>query len=168
VKIRAVVKGATTFIPGIERILPKAGPGNNLPSSYFYGVWLKHIAFLSENELYGPPKCIAELGPGNTLGIGIMGLLTGADRYYGLDVVAHTTRTSNLTVLDELIEILNNRTPRPRKGWPDFDHMLDEHHFPSRILKEEQLAKALEPERLKRIRQALTSPAGQAGEILID
>lgn len=165
--IRSVVKGAMTFVPGMERLLPKPIAGNNPPSSYFYGVWLKHVAFLAENGLYGPPRTVAELGPGDTLGLGIAALLSGADRYYGLDIIAHTTREANLKVLDELVPFFQKRAARPTKGFPDFDHMLDERLFPGRIITDEALASALRPERIEHIRRALASPAGKSEGITL-
>jgi hypothetical protein len=37
-KIRSVVKGALTFIPGAQRFLPKPNAGNNPGTGYYYGV----------------------------------------------------------------------------------------------------------------------------------
>ena len=166
-KIRVVVKGALTFIPGAERLLPKAIASDNPPPAYFYGVWLKHLTLLHSQRVFGSPQKIAELGPGDSLGLGIAALLSGVDCYYGLDIVSHTKPEHNLGVLEQLLEMFRTRAPRPSKGWPEFDHLLDERLFPSHILSDQLLEKSLAPERVAHIRAALLSPTGRSGPITI-
>lgn len=166
-RLRPVIKGALTFIPGFEHILPKAIASRNPPPEYYYGVWLKHIALLNANGFPGLPAKVAELGPGDSLGLGIAALLSGVDTYYGLDVVAHTKPEENLSTFDKLLERFKTRAPRPNKGWPDFDHLLDQRLFPSHILTDEILRKSLAPERLQHIRSALTNSSGRSGPIHI-
>jgi hypothetical protein len=107
------------------------------------------------------------VGPGDSLGLGLAALLTGADRYYGLDVVAHANTKQNLDALGVLTELFARRAPRPTKGWPDFDDLLDDGLFPSKILSRDVLSRTLAPERLRLIREALEDPKGQAGPITI-
>lgn len=166
-RIRAVVKGALTFIPGAQSILPKRNAGGYPGTPYSYGVWLKHVALMSENGIDSAVESVAELGPGDTLGLGIAALLSGAERFYGLDVVAHTNPAQNLNVLDELAELLHRRAPRPTKGWPDFDHLLDTGLFPSEVLTDQRLSASLAPQRIERIRQLLSTQTEQAGSITL-
>ncbi len=126
--IRPLVKGALTFVPGADRILPKPIAGSRPPSSYFYGVWLKHLSYLLDLG-FPMPNSVAELGPGDSLGIGICALLSGAQRYVGLDIYAHTAPRENVRMLHELAELFGTCAPRPTKGWPDFDALLDESLF---------------------------------------
>ena len=152
----------------MQKLLPKKHLGSQLAApSYYYGVWLKHLSVLAKNGLYGRFDSVAEVGPGDSLGLGLAALLTGADRYYGLDVVAHANTRQNVAALDELVELLARRAPRPTKGWPDFDDLLDEGLFPSKILSRDLLSRTLAPERLRLIREALEAPKGQAGPITI-
>jgi hypothetical protein len=126
--LRPFVKGALTFVPGAQALLPKPNAGKNPPTSYFYGVWLKHMSYLL--DLGVPmPKSVAELGPGDTLGLGICALLCGVRRYVGLDIYQHTVARENIKVLHELAALFRERAPRPTKGWPDFDSLLDERLF---------------------------------------
>jgi SAM-dependent methyltransferase len=162
-RIRPVVKGALTFVPGMQRLLPKPHAGKRPPTAYFYGVWLKHLAILRENGLYRSPRSVAELGPGDCLGLGIAALLCGAERFIGLDVVAHTNPAQNLQVLDELVELFRRRAPRPAKGWPDFDRYLDAGYFPGRTLTAESLAVWLAPGRVENIRNMLRHPGEGTG-----
>lgn len=165
--LRAFVKGALTFVPGMQAILPKPNAGSNPPPEYFYGVWLKHITLLAKNGLDDLPQCVAELGPGDSLGLGLAALLSGVDCYYGLDIFAHTDRATNQRVLDQLVKMFHSRAPRPTRGWPDFDHLLDPRHFPSHILTDERLARSLSAERLQSIRRALESPDERDGGITL-
>jgi SAM-dependent methyltransferase len=162
-----LVKGALTFIPGVEGLLPKRLASHDPPASYYYEVWLKHLAFLHENKLYNAPEAIAELGPGDSLGIGIAALLSGANCYYGLDVVAHTDLARNLKVLDELLGLFERRAPRPETGWPNYDHLLDPALFPSQVLTEQVLAAALTPDRIASIRRILATGTERDGAITI-
>src|ERR1700722_2033300 len=166
-QIRSVVKGALTYIPGAEKFLPKPNASNNPATQYYYGVWLKHIALLADNGIDTAVESVAELGPGDSLGLGIAALLSGADRFYGLDVVAHTNPAHNLIVFDELADLLRQRAPRPTKGWPDFDHLLDSRLFPSKVLTEQRLLASLTPQRIELIRQILTTGTEQAGSITL-
>ena len=59
------------------------------------------------------PGVVAELGPGNSLGIGLSTLLSGADRYHAFDVVPHAQVNHNLAVLDELIALFKARADIP-------------------------------------------------------
>ena len=48
--------------------------------------------------LNGVPAVIAELGPGNSLGVGLAGLISGAEKYYGLDVVKYSSSSETLSI----------------------------------------------------------------------
>lgn len=161
--IRALVKGALTFVPGADYFLPKVIASSNPPSSYFYGVWLKHLALLNANGVHDFPQVVAELGPGDTLGLGLAAVLSGVSSYYGLDVVAHTNRAGNTRILSELIDMFRRRAPRPTKGWPDFDGLLDSRLFPSDILTEARLNKSLSEVRLESVRTALDAGRSDDG-----
>lgn len=166
-QLKPIVKGALTFLPGMANVLPESG-GHTGSAAYCYGVWLKHLVMLRHHGMADIPACMAELGPGASLGTGIAALLSGVDRYVALDVVKHTDIAANLKVFDELTTMFQRRQPRPRKGWPDFDRYLDDRLFPSHILTDEHLQKTLAPERIARIRRAIAQPGRQFGGISIE
>jgi hypothetical protein len=165
--IKPVVKGLLTYVPGMMKILPKGSGGSTKSAAYCYGVWLKHITLLWENGMHSIPNTLAELGPGDSIGIGLAAMLSGVDNYYSLDVVRFANTNLNLKIFDELVTLFRHRTARPTKGWPDFDCYLDENLFPSHILTEEVLAKSLAEDRVARIRTALADPEAQQKEITI-
>ena len=157
-KIEPVLKGLLTFIPGVRRVVLKKGTGGTNSASYCYGVWLKHLTLLWENGLTEIPNTLAELGPGDSLGIGLAGVLSGVKTYYALDVVEHSNIDSNLQIFDELVELFKSRAARPTKGWPDFDNYLDATLFPNHILTEDLLKKSLDQKRIDAIRRAIKFP----------
>lgn len=102
------------------------------------------------------PRTVLELGPGDSIGIGLMALLTGAEQYYALDAVRHALTKTNLKVFDDLVKLLMMQAPIPSGG--EFSEVLpklEDYRFPKQILNEARLAQALAPERLDRLRNYL-------------
>jgi hypothetical protein len=153
--IRAAAKGLLTFLPGMRGMLSEKGTGGTNSASYCYGVWLKHLTLLSQNGMRAIPSTLAELGPGDSLGVGLAAMLCGVNRYYALDVVMHSNTDVNLKIFDELVRLFKARAARPTKGWPDFDEYLDSTLFPSHILTDRVLVESLSENRLKTIRDAI-------------
>jgi SAM-dependent methyltransferase len=107
--IKPLIKGLLTFIPGAPGLLPKGRTGGTNRASYCLDVWLKHLALLRASGMREMPRTLAELGPGDSIGVGLAALLSGVDRYYALDVVRFSDTASNLAVFDELAAL--------SKGW---------------------------------------------------
>lgn len=123
----------------------------------YYSVWMKHLCFLNASGLVGVPKCVAEIGPGSTLGVGLSALLSGAQEYYAFDLVAHTTIEENILLLDQLVELFRNKTGVSNSGgFPNYRGLVDATLFPSHILNEQDLSEALSPTRIASIRRALS------------
>lgn len=168
-QVTTILKGALTFIPGITRVVPRIGVGTGGTNSalYCYGVWLKHLAMLHANGMRSMPNTIAELGPGDSLGIGLAAMLSGVNHYYALDVVKHASTDVDLAILDELVQLFQARTARPPKDWPDYDNLLDDRLFPSHILTDSVLEASLAPERIAKIRAALKHQANAQADISV-
>lgn len=107
--IKPVIKGLLTFVPGVPGILPKGRTGGTNRASYCLEVWLKHLAMLRAAGMRSMPGALAELGPGDSIGVGLAALLSGVDRYYALDVVRFSNTGSNLAIFDELAELSKAR-----------------------------------------------------------
>jgi hypothetical protein len=162
---RPLAIGLSSFVPGGERLLARKGTGGTGSARYCYEVWLKHLVLLQAHGMRALPRSLAELGPGDTLGVGLAAILCGVERYFALDVVRYSNTQANLAVFDELLELLHSRAPRSTKGWPDYDEYLDEHLFPSDILTDEILGEALAPPRVADIRAAIASGKSRRVEI---
>ena len=156
--LRPIALGIATYIPGLAQLLARKGTGGTDSAIYCYEVWLKHLVLLWAGGMHAIPATLAELGPGDSLGVGIAAMLCGTNRYYGLDVVEHSSTGTNLAILDQLVELLRDRAPRSRKGWPDYDEHLDARLFPSHILTDALLERTLAKDRVERIRDALVHP----------
>jgi len=108
------------------------------------------------NGLSAQPEVIAELGPGDSLGIGLAALLSGANTYYAFDVVSHASNKRNIEVFDDLVILFKHRMNIPDDTrFPLIKPRLDSYNFPHHILTEERLTKALRSDRLESIRNAL-------------
>ncbi|MDB5758712.1 MAG: hypothetical protein JWM30_2001 [Burkholderia sp.] len=153
--IRPIAKVLLNSMPGIRTLLKRKQGGDTGSALYCYGVWLKHLTLLAKNGVQLPPKSVAELGPGTSMGTGLAAMLCGADTYYALDVVDYSNAPLNLRILDELVALFRQRAPRPTRGWPCFDQYLGPDLFPRHILTDDVLAASLADSRIARIRKAL-------------
>ena len=154
--VKTLAKGLATWIPGVHRTFanPKTGLGTGT-ASYSYGVWMKHLVLLWQHGMRHIPRTVVELGPGTSVGTGLAALLTGAERYVGIDAIAHADTGTNVQVFHELLRLFRNRAPRPTAGYPSYDQYLDERLFPSSILTGERLVAALARERVGRLEGAV-------------
>ncbi len=179
-KMKLIAKGLLTYIPGTqvlkeivshlpggEQLVGKRMHGGTSYAHYCYDVWLKHLTHLWQNGMHQMPTTLAELGPGDSLGIGIAAMLSGVDHYVALDVVRHSNLKNNLRVLDELVAMFKSRAPRPAKGWPDYDQYLDDKLFPGHILTDDVLKRSLDDQRIEAIRAALKSSQGKSDGLSI-
>jgi len=158
--VRTLAKGLATWIPGVHRTFanPKTGLGTGT-ASYCYGVWMKHLVLLWQHGMRHIPRTVVELGPGASAGTGIAALLTGAERYVGVDAIARADGVRNAELFHELLRLFRNRAPRPTAGYPPYDQYLDGRLFPSSILTEERLEAALARDRVARLEGAVRALA---------
>jgi SAM-dependent methyltransferase len=159
-RLAPVARGLLTFVPALNDLIPPSrSVGHTDSARYCYGVWLKHLTLLHAHGMPAVPNTLAELGPGESLGVGLCALLSGANHYVGLDAVAHSSSDRNLQLLPELIRLFRARAPNPDKGWPAFASYLDERSFPGHILGEQLLEQTLAAARVEDIRVALANPS---------
>ncbi len=155
-RIRPILRGLKSYLPFFSAT--PTGTGGTISARYCYGVWLRHQVVLDENGLDPHPRVVAELGPGDSLGIGLAALLSGVQRYIALDVVAHAAPERNLAVFDELAVLFRDRAPVPDDAeFPQVHPQLGGYDFPAHILDAGRLQRALTPARLQKIREDLAS-----------
>lgn len=97
-KILPLMKGAVRKVLSRKKFDHSTGGTNN--SRYCYAVWMRHLVFAYNNGIKDICGTIAELGPGDSLGIGLTGLLTGCDKYYALDVHRYWDISRNVQIFD--------------------------------------------------------------------
>jgi hypothetical protein len=166
--LRPLIRGLATYVPGARKVFARGTGGTNAPR-YCYSVWLRHLVMARRSGLPADPEVIAELGPGDSLGIGLCAVLTGARRYLAFDVVRYADTERNLRVFDELVELLRSRAPIPDEDeYARVDPRLDSYDFPGDILTDDRLTRALAPDRVAAARAALVrGEEGAPGDIEI-
>lgn len=153
-KIIPLAKGILKHFPFIKNLLAKK-TGGTIESRYCYSVWMRHLINLgtADNDI---PKVVAELGPGDSLGIGLAALLSGCKKLYAFDVIKYWDSERNLIIFDELVELFKQRAAIPDQTEyalvkPD----LENYNFPSDLLSEAWLQEALSTNRLSQIRKEI-------------
>jgi len=166
-QILPVLKGLASYIPFLHEIRSRQRMRAAATADYCYEVWLKHLCLLTKNGMDHIPESVVELGPGNSLGIGICALLSGSQNYYALDVVDFSASEDNRDLLRELVVAFKERRPKPGTGWPNYDDCLNEDLFPDQILTDGLLEKTLAEDRVEAIDQAISNSRSDDGKITI-
>lgn len=154
-----LTRGLISYLPGFNHpIFTKTGGTSS--ARYCYSVWLRHLAMAEEyRSLEQMPKIVAELGPGDSLGMGLCALLSGVEKYYAFDVVKYANSPKNLEIFEELVNLFKNKRPIPDdKEFPLVKPYLDNHSFPDKILTDDLLKAALKEERLNMILDSIKNP----------
>lgn len=135
---------------------PTGGTGS---ARYCYSVWLRHLLLVeATGRLSGVPPCVAELGPGDSIGIGLAALLSGVEKYFALDLVRYAQPCTDLAVFDELLALYRQRAHVPDSNeFPLLKPQVDDYEFPGRLLTAEHMERALAAERLERIRSSIAN-----------
>lgn len=158
-KASFVIKGALTYV--LPRSAYSRKSGGSGSARYCYSVFMRHLVRLNQAMKFTVPETVAELGPGDSLGIGLCALLSGAEKYVGLDVVKFTDLSGNLSILDELVELFQAQAPIPDdQEFPRVRPKLDDYAFPSTILDKTVLKRSLSQERIANLREQLSNSGG--------
>lgn len=156
IKLGALARGLATYVPGMA-ILHRhvTSTGGTDSARYCYSVWLRHLIKSYENgRCTRPPTRVAELGPGDSIGIGLAALLCGADFYYGLDALPLANLRRNLGVFDGLVDLFRGRAPIPGEDeFPNVRPKLRSYDFPDGPFTD------LNEGRIERIRRSIEEPS---------
>lgn len=155
-RLNPLAKGLLSCLPGVGRLAARRSGGSD-SAGYCYSVWLRHLVLARRQGIITTPDTVAELGPGDSLGIGLSALLSGARRYWAFDRVASADLSRNLVILDDLLGYFTQRRAIPHEGpaFADVKPPLDSYDFPGDILDAGTLERALAPERVEAIRSRL-------------
>ena len=138
--------------------LTSKGTGGSNSARYCYSVWLRHLVMAHNSGLPTKPQVIAELGPGDSLGVGLAALLSGAEKYFALDVLEYANTQANLDIFDELVTMFTRKEPIPGpQEFPRVKPFLQSYEFPSHILSDDRLRQTLNPGRVEAVKSALTN-----------
>ncbi len=154
-KLKPFICGLISYLPGLNRLHSRKTGGTN-SARYCYSVWLRHLVHARQNCLNTCPGVIAELGPGDSLGMGLAGLISGSEQYYAFDVVESACDNTNKQIFDELVTLFQKREAIPGESeFPSVKPTLNDYTFPYDILDDQRLTIALEPSRIDKIRESI-------------
>ena len=161
--IRKILGGFKSYIPG--GVSFHANSVDDL-ARYCYTIWLRHLSILYKNGFTKIPNTIAELGPGDSIGTGLAGLVCGSKKFYALDVVKHTNIENNISVFDELVTLFAKRSAMPDDNeFPRVLPRLASYNFPSDIFTNNNLEKLLDKSRIQCLRNELVDMEKQKNSI---
>ena len=161
--IRKILGGFKSYIPG--GVSFHANSVDDL-ARYCYTIWLRHLSILYKNGFTKIPNTIAELGPGDSIGTGLAGLVCGSKKFYALDVVKHTNIKNNISVFDELVTLFAKRSAMPDDNeFPRVLPRLASYNFPSEIFTNNNLEKLLDKSRIQCLRNELVDMEKQKNSI---
>jgi hypothetical protein len=159
ITLRSLAVSVATLVPGIRRLSGRR-TGGTVSARYCYSVWLRHLVTLQQSGLPTSFDTVLELGPGDSLGVSLAALLSGANRSVALDVVRYADAMRNLQIFDELVALFRARADIPGETeFPLVRPTLQSYVFPADILTPERLEASLKPARLEAIRAALVAPS---------
>ena len=165
-KTKALLAGLATWIPGYDHVRTTGGTGS---ARYCYSVWLRHLVLAQASGRLpdGVPAVVAELGPGDSIGIGVAALLSGAAKYYALDLVRYSDLRRTREIFDELVQLFREREPVPGGGeFPALKPVLESNDFPHHILDDAAMHASLSPDRIAAIRTAIDR-AGESPTMIV-
>jgi hypothetical protein len=153
--LRLVLGGLKSYFPTLHAGY-KAAVGHST-GAYCYSVWLRHLSIITKAVPSFRPRVVVELGPGDSLGLGCAALLSGAEQYVGLDVVARADPTHDAQILDELVEMFAHHAPIPdERVFPNLLPKLSAYNFPNRLFTDDGPRHiSIDHDRVESIRAAL-------------
>ena len=119
---KQIMKGVSTYFSEPFRKNVETSDEARKLARFCYAVWFRNLSIFQDlkdsNEI---PSVFAELGPGNSLGVGLTALLTGVSKYYALDINRFWNPTINTKIFNELSQLFENNVQIPtNEEFPQF------------------------------------------------
>ncbi len=160
--IKAVIKGAITFIPFANSYINirKRKKNNHSGSNalFCYTLWMKIITFLHNSNCPIKFESIAEIGPGGFLGLGFCALLTGSEKYTILEIEKNFNSNKNLQLFEEILSLFKENTSVP--SYHQFEQInikTDNFEYYNQIIDQSELNKYMSIERINKIRDSISA-----------
>jgi hypothetical protein len=164
-RLKPLLFGLATIVPGVYPALSRPTGGTD-SARYCYTVWLRHLVTARAHGLERHPRVVAEMGPGDSLGVGLAALISGAETYYAVDVVQRANVEICLRVFDGLVELFDRRAPLPdATEYPRVRPSLASYEFPIDLFPGDALDRALDPARVNRLRATVAALGTAASAI---
>ncbi len=152
------------LLGGLKSFLPRRGSytlsSGCADARYGYAIWLRQLVTLAKHGVRGPFPVVVELGPGETVATGVSAVLSGTNRYIGLDVLPHLRTAFGPAVLDEVTGLFRSRAPVPNDdGYAAVRPPLDSYEFPHTALGPAGIAASSDDRRVAALRRDLAALA---------
>jgi hypothetical protein len=158
VKTYPLLRGLLSYILP-RKIFERPGSGGTFSAEYCYSVWLRHLVELKKADLIknvNEIKSVAEIGPGDSLGIGIAAVFSGINEYYGFDVIRHANKENNIKIAQGIMDLYLKKYDIPNgPKLKDTNPKLKDYRFPEKTLGIEINDDYFLKNRLKEITDAL-------------
>ncbi len=140
----------------LKRPVEKDETGGSVSAEYCYSVFLRHFSYIKEKFPNQSLNSIIEIGPGDSIGVGIAALLSGFSHYYGLDAQCYAKKELNIEIFEKLKTLFINRNKIPEGlKYNNVKPFLESYEFPHKILDDEYLEAQLDSKRLGVIENVL-------------
>lgn len=152
--LRLLLGGLKSYLPA--RMSAYTGTGGTTTGAYCYSVWMRHLSIITRHVPGFRPHVVVEPGPGDSIGLGLAALLSGARTYHGLDVLEHASLDTNNRVLEELLQLFRARAALPdERAFPKLLPRLASYAYPAHLLDERVLEERLAEPFVSRLRAAI-------------
>ena len=149
-----LLRGLMTTIPVIGNQFIPLGTGGTDDESYCYSVWLRHHIMVTDSIGNFHPKTVVEIGPGDSIGVGLCALLLGAEKYIAFDPVPMQNRAMSLTLFDALVVRLRNESKTPISASAPYPPVRGIENI-SELISPASLAIALSSQRVDYLRRSV-------------
>ena len=164
VRIYPLLRGLLSYIFPRNLFL-RPGSGGTFSAEYCYSVWLRHLVELKKNGLINNAnelKSVAEIGPGDSLGVGIASIFSGINEYFGFDVIRHANKEGNLKIAHSIFKLFLEKHDIPHgQKFTETKPKLEDYNFPEKILGTEISDIDYLKNRLKGINNALNDKSSE-------
>jgi SAM-dependent methyltransferase len=145
-KVPHILKGMLTYVPALNSWrLRRGSTGGSSSARYCYAVWLRHLVMLDRHGFNVKGSVVGELGPGDSIGAGLAALLSGADRYVGLDVMPYSATADLEQILTDLAQMFASREAIPGDDeFPLIRPRLASYAFPDHLVHAEALSEKID------------------------
>jgi SAM-dependent methyltransferase len=139
--VKAVVKGLFTYVPGYDRLQYQKKKKSKHSASnalFCYTFWLGLLKYLHTNQAEVSMDVVGELGTAGSLGLGLCALLTGAKKYYALEIEVLYDVNRNLILLDELVDLFKCNAPLSVE-FSQINLPINDFTFPNQLVEQKYL-----------------------------
>ena len=142
IQVYPLIRGLASYVFP-KKIFKRPGSGGTFSSEYCYSVWLRHLVQLKAAGLITSVddiKSLAEIGPGDSLGIGLAAMFTGVDTYYAFDMIKHANIEMNIAINNQLLKLYQDQKeiPNGTHQFRNTNPVLSKYEFPVSLLNFDQ------------------------------